>query len=41
MSKKVFERDLEKIDLDAINTYSNNINSMPPTQTDNNEGVKL
>lgn len=36
MSKKVFEKNLEKLDLDAVNTYSESVNSSIPT---NNEGV--
>ena len=35
MSKKVFEKNLEKLDLDAVNTYSESVNSSIPTS---NEG---
>ena len=41
MSKKVFEKDLEKIDLDAIAVYSDSINSQTTKQNINNEGVNL
>ena len=35
MSKKVFEKNLEKLDLDAVNTYSESVNSSLPNT---NEG---
>ena len=41
MSRKVFEKNLEKLDLDAVNTYSQAVNSQIPTQNDSNQGDVL